>query len=311
MFTALFFTVRAMRESKLVDNKSYVVPSLMGKKVEEAKELASLRGFTIIESEVKIPDEQYAEGQIIRQSPSAGIKGKQGDKITVVVSSGSDHTTVPDLIGKSLKDAMEAAEGADLILNDPIYMTSELPDGQIINQDPAPEASVFKNDPLTIWISGQEDLSVDMPQITGMTLETAIDTAVAGGFELIRIYPVTPENSDQEGKVIRQTPSVGMSVAKGTAAELFIGRSFLGDFTSDIAVNVDIKEAEKNVVIAAKIGENLEMVLYSAVMPVGDQQSISFTAYLPVSGEYPCIVYINGEKVRETPAVFTVRKAAQ
>lgn len=310
LFATLFFTVRAMQESKLINSKNYVVPSLEGKRVEEAKDLASLRGFTVVESDVKLPDERYAEGLIIRQTPTAGTPGKEGDSITVVVSSGSDYTTVPDLTGLSLKEAMEALTEAELNLNDPIYMASELPDGQVFNQDPVPQASVFKDDTITIWISGQENMSIDMPQLIGMTTETAVDSIIAGGFKMIRTYPITPETSDQEGKIIRQSPSAGMSVSKDTVVEIYVGRAFLGDFAADVAVNVDIKDTEKTVVVAAQIADNLETVVYSGLLPVGDQQAVSFTAYLPLSGEYACNVYINGEKVRSSTAIFTKRKAA-
>lgn len=309
LFSALFFTVRAMQESKLINNKNFVVPALLGKRVEEAKELAALRGFNVVESDVKLPDEQYAEGLIIKQTPSAGTSGKKGDSITVVVSSGSDYTVVPDLKGKSLQDAMEAVSEADLKLNDPIYMASELPDGQIFNQDPVPETSVFKDDAITIWISGQEDMSIDMPQLIGMTKEEAIDSIIAEGFNMIRIYPITPESGEQENEVVKQAPSASMSVAKGTTVELYVGRAFLGDFAADFAVNVDIADTEKTVLVAAQIADNIETVLYSGTLPVGDQQAVSFTAYLPLSGEYTCNVYINGEKVKSSTAVFAKRKA--
>ncbi len=306
MFTALFFTVRAMRESKLIDGQNYVIPSLQGKKISEAKELASLRGFTLLESDTRMPSDQYAEGLIISQSPLSGVKGKAGDKITVVVSSGSDHTVVPNFVGMTLQDAILEASEAGLRLSDPVYMASDLPDGQIFNQDPIADTAAYRNDQVNIWISGQQDMNIDVPQLTSQALDAAIDEVIGRGFEKVLVYPTTPESSEQENLIIRQNPTSGMSVSKSVPIELYVGRSFLGNYAADIAFNVDIKDSEKTIVVTAQLSEKLETVLYSSLLPVGDQQSVSFTAYLNVSGEYPCIVYINGEKVRTSNAVFSM-----
>ncbi len=308
MFTALFFTVRAMNESSLIEIRDYVIPSFKGKKLAEAKELAALRGFTIFESETRMPSDEYAEGVIISQTPGSGIKGKEGDRITVVVSSGSDHTTVPNFIGMSLQEALLEAGEAKLQLDEPVYMASELPDGQIFNQDPAPDTAAYKNDIVSIWISGQQDKNIDMPQLIGQTFEAAIDAAIGEGFEKLLIFPTTPENSEQENMILRQNPTASMRVLKSTPVELYVGRTFLGNYAADIAFNVDIEDAEKTIVVTAQLSENLEIVLYTAVLPVGKQQSVSFTGYLNVIGEYPCNVYINGEKLRTSNVVFSVTK---
>ena len=306
MFTALFFTVQAMRESKLIDSKDYVIPSFQGKKFSEAKELASLRGFILVESDTRMPSEQYDEGVIISQTPGSGVKGKVGDKITVVVSSGSDHTSVPSFIGMTLQEAMLAAEDASVKLSDPVYMASDLPDGQIFNQDPVAETSVYKNDIINIWISGQQNLNIEMPQLKDQSLDAAIDAVIGRGFEKVLVYPMTPESAAQENMIMKQAPSSGMSVSKNTPVELYVGRTFLGNYAADIAFNVDVKDAEKNVIVTAQLSEKLETVLYSAILPVGDQQSVSFTGYLNVSGEYPVSVYLNGEKIRSSKAVFSM-----
>lgn len=311
MFTALFFTVRAMRESKLIESKSFVIPSLLGKKTEEAEELAKLRGF-IIEEASRMPSDQYAEGTIINQTPSGGTKSSEGATISVTVSSGSDHVTVPNLVGMNLPAAIELAMENDLKLAEPIYMASDKPDGQIISQDPVADTSIFKDDVVEVWVSGQQDMNIDMPQFVGHTLTFALDEIKSLGLKNVRIYPVTPDPKDaakdvKEENVMRQAPTAGMNVNKSAQVELYVCRTFLGSYASDIAFNVDVTDKDKSVVVTAKLDECTEIVLYAATLPVGAQQSVSFTGYLPQGGEYTCIAYVEGEPVRTSTSVFSLR----
>lgn len=307
MFTALFFTVRAMRESKLIESKSFVIPALLGKKMDEAQTLAKLRGF-VIEEASRMPSDQYPEGFIINQSPSSGTKSNEGATISVTVSSGSDHVVVPNLVGMTLPAAIELAMENDLQLADPIYMASDKPDGQIISQDPVADTSIFKDDVIEVWVSGQQDLNVDMPQFIGHTLTFALGEVKNLGLTTVRIYPITPESKEaEEESIVRQNPTSGMNVNKNALVELYVCRTFLGSYASDIAFNVDIVEKDRSVVVTAKLDECTEIVLYAATLPVGAQQSVSFTGYLPQGGEYTCIAYVDGEPVRTNPSVFSLR----
>ena len=73
--------------------------------VSEAETLAKLRGFALEVLEYR-GSEEFEEGQIIFQTPIVGTKGNEGDVIQVVVSSGSDYETVPNLVGLSVQDAI-------------------------------------------------------------------------------------------------------------------------------------------------------------------------------------------------------------
>ena len=63
----------------------------------------------------------------------------------------------------------------------------------------------------------------------------------------------------------------------------------------------------RNVIVTAKVDEDVEMVLYETTLQPGLQQPVSFTAYLRTGGEYECIVYVGGEEYRRTTAKFMLR----
>lgn len=135
LFTALFFIARSVREDKgFTAATEYIIPTVTNKKLEEAIGIAQLRGFEISVDEYKPSD--IDEGTVLEQSPAAGTNAKHGDIISVTVSSGSDYVTVPELIGRTLQDATDLVWGMDLQLGVPQYVTSDLPYGQIVRQEP-------------------------------------------------------------------------------------------------------------------------------------------------------------------------------
>lgn len=308
LFTTMFFIARAMRDDENVSNGEYVVPTLVGKQVSEAETLAKLRGFALEVLEYR-GSEEFEEGQIIFQTPIVGTKGNEGDVIQVVVSSGSDYETVPNLVGLSVQDAIAQMQDVDLNLGTIEYGKSSLPDGQIFRQEPVAETDTFAGDVVDIWVSGTPGGNSEMPSLVAkpMLLDEAIAALQEAKFARIWVHPETPDTLCTEDTVLRQSPSANVTVPSAVTVELWVCRTDLGPYCSDIVFNIDVTDTEKPVIVTAKIAEGVEMVLYETTLPVGLQQPVSFTAYLRTGGEYECTVYVGGEEYRRTTARFALR----
>lgn len=308
LFATMFFIARAMRDDENVSNGEYVVPTLLGKQVSEAETLAKLRGFALEVLEYR-GSEEFEEGQIIFQTPIVGTKGNEGDVIQVVVSSGSDYETVPNLVGLSVQDAIAQMQDVDLNLGTIEYGKSSLPDGQIFRQEPVAETDTFAGDVVDIWVSGTPGGNSEMPSLVAkpMLLDEAIAALQEAKFARIWVHPETPDTLCTEDTVLRQSPSANVTVPSAVTVELWVCRTDLGPYCSDIVFNIDVTDTEKPVIVTAKIAEGVEMVLYETTLPVGLQQPVSFTAYLRTGGEYECTVYVGGEEYRRTTARFALR----
>lgn len=306
LFAALFFSVRAFRDAR-EEASGFVVPTLLNKKLSEATELAKLRGFSLEVQGYKASDTCPA-GSIISQTPGSGTRGKEGDIIIVVVSTGSDTAVVPPLTNMPLQDALDALGNVDLkaSIN---YMTSDRPEGTVIRQDPAAETELFFGDTVSIWVSGQEDNTITMPSVTGKSFEEAVELIQGNGFTRIFVRFDTPTDGTTvaEETVYKQSPASAMNVSIGTSAEIWVNRSYRGEYSADIARNLDNAESEKSVMVTAKLSDSLEIVLYQGILPVGLQQPISFTAYLRVEGEYICTFYVDGVEVKSMKVQFSKR----
>lgn len=308
LFATMFFIARAMRDDENVSNGEYVVPTLVGKQVSEAETLAKLRGFALEVLEYR-GSEEFEEGQIIFQMPIVGTKGNEGDVIQVVVSSGSDYETVPNLVGLSVQDAIAQMQDVDLNLGTIEYGKSSLPDGQIFRQEPVAETDTFAGDVVDIWVSGTPGGNSEMPSLVAkpMLLDEAIAALQEAKFARIWVHPETPVTLCTEDTVLRQSPSANVTVPSAVTVEIWVCRTDLGPYCSDIVFNIDVTDTEKPVIVTAKIAEGVEMVLYETTLPVGLQQPVSFTAYLRTGGEYECTVYMGGEEYRRTTARFALR----
>lgn len=75
------------------------------------KELTAL-GIKVIKKETD--SDTYTEGIIVKQIPAEGTELAEGDEITLYVSAGTKNTVVPDVVGKTLDEAIVIIERNNL-----------------------------------------------------------------------------------------------------------------------------------------------------------------------------------------------------
>lgn len=308
LFTALFFIARSVNEDQGdAPAAEYIIPNVKAKKLEEAKGVAELRGFELNVDEYRSSDEE--EGTVLEQTPAAGTAAKQGDSISVIVSSGNNYVTVPDLAGKYLQEANDIVWGVELEIGTTQYVTSDLPYGQIVRQEPIAGTDTFAGDVIDVWISGIPGKANNMPGVTDMELNKAIDVLHEEGFKKIRIRTVQPEAQiAAEGFVVAQNPTAGISTPEDAVVEISVCRAQLGNYAADVAFNLDITAQQSIVVVTAKLEEGLELIIYETTLSAGTQQSVSFTAFMEKGGQYECNVYVDGVQVRNGQIGFDYRR---
>jgi serine/threonine-protein kinase len=92
-------------------------------------------------------------GQVIRQSPSAGSEIPRGSTVTIVVSEGEERATIPNVIGKERREAVEALRAEGLV---PVVEESETEVeaqiGRVTDQFPPPGNEVEPGTEVTIVV---------------------------------------------------------------------------------------------------------------------------------------------------------------
>jgi serine/threonine-protein kinase len=126
------------------------VPVLVGFQAAMAEQQIRAAGFQPSVSEVS---DSAPEGQVIRQTPTAGSKIEPGSTVSIVVSEGEESAKVPNVIGKLRPDAVTALREAGL---DPTVseQETEVPSkvGKVTDQFPPPSSEVEPGTSVTIVV---------------------------------------------------------------------------------------------------------------------------------------------------------------
>ena len=244
--------------------EEYEVPSLLGKTVEEvlADEDFTSR-FTLETSGTQFSDE-YAQGEIMDQSPEGGRtkKGPKGELhvITVVVSQGPQTDEMPDLLNYNRTSAEGLLKNMDLDLNIVIEeeFSDEIEADHVISTDPVKDTLLKKGDTVTLVMSkGKEIKTVTIINYVGMSLDEA--RGQLGGL----VYGGSTEVEDESapGTILDQSLSVGDEVEEGTEITFIVSKGIPDQPTEpgSITKTFDLPEGEGTVDVQILVGDQVQL----------------------------------------------------
>lgn len=101
-------------------------------------------------------------GRVVGQLPAPGMLTARGQDVRLLVSTGvrEENTWLPDLSGLGFEHARAYARSAGLIVSRVQTRTSELPEGTVLEQSPAPYADVAVGSPVTLTVARSAELFV-------------------------------------------------------------------------------------------------------------------------------------------------------
>ncbi|MBV9412808.1 MAG: Stk1 family PASTA domain-containing Ser/Thr kinase [Acidimicrobiia bacterium] len=132
-------------------------------------------------------------------------------------SSSAADVAVPTVIGKNVDDATAAlkAQGLDPKVTN---VDNDAPAGQVVDQDPKPEAKAHKGDTVTISVS-KGPPQVTVSDEVGKNIDDATNDLEQLGLTVVQ----RAQNSDRpQGEVLAQDPQPGTQVAKNSTVTLTV-----------------------------------------------------------------------------------------
>jgi serine/threonine-protein kinase len=194
------------------------VPDVTGKKVEIAKSLLEGRGFRMYE-ETAISDPSVPDGTVSKQDPVPGSKVRKG--WTVKVWPNSAGAEVPNMKNLPLAQATVVLQQAGLKLGQVIMQPSDTveKDG-VISSNPVFGLKVSKDSQVDLIVSAGAG-EVAVPSVRGWGRSRAQEMIKQAGLNVGSVRYIYDEEQDP-GLVIRQDPSPGSKVAKGSNVNLSI-----------------------------------------------------------------------------------------
>ncbi|NRQ49057.1 Stk1 family PASTA domain-containing Ser/Thr kinase [Aeromicrobium stalagmiti] len=191
------------------------VTDVSGRSVDSATQVLTNAGFVVGE-QTQQTSAEVDEGDVIETDPSAGTQVDEGSTVNLIVSSGPDQVTIPELSNYSYSDAKQLLEDQGLKVKKQTQDSSEAKD-TVLNSNPPANTAVDVGSTVTLIVSKGQ---VDVPNLVGMDVEDAKSTLDDLGLK----YEVTedPASTSPENQVTAQSIAEGTKVAPGTSIRLTV-----------------------------------------------------------------------------------------
>ncbi len=166
--------------------RTLTIPDVEGKSLNDAIIMLEARGLVVMP-----PHEQFsstvAAGTVLNQMPYAGATVKSGRRVYLTVSKGAEVTTMPDLRGRSVREARLTLLRIGVQLGNVMYeFHDSVPPECIIAQSLPPGSNVSSDAMPNVTVS-QGPMAVSVPELIGIQLTEARRLIVSRGLEVGQI----------------------------------------------------------------------------------------------------------------------------
>lgn len=168
-------------------------------------------------------DATVEKGYVISQSVDDGTAITKDTAITIVISSGKEMTSVPNVVNYEDSQATTLLEEAGLKVTHGYAYDDNVEKDHVISSDPVAGTEVEEGSTVKIIISnGKEQKTVPVPKLEGMSEADA----AAKLTELNLVGAPTYEYSDtvKEGQVISQDPAVNTEVNEQSTVSYVVSK---------------------------------------------------------------------------------------
>ena len=134
------------------ETKTGTVPNVVKMTQADAQAAIIAAGFKV-GSITEGSSDEVTEGRVISQSVVSGTKMDQGKTIDLVVSTGSDAPTVPNVVGSDFEDAQETLEALGYVVKEETQYHATVAEGNVASQSVAANTKAAKGTTITLYVS--------------------------------------------------------------------------------------------------------------------------------------------------------------
>jgi beta-lactam-binding protein with PASTA domain len=200
-----------------------IVPALQGMSMKQAEQVCGRDKLRVALAGTR-NSEEVPEGYILQQSPRQGESLKEGRTIKVITSTGPKTEAVPDLSGKTVREAELQLEGIGLARGRIVRVYSDAPgpDNSVLTESPAAGSRLPRGTAvdLLIGLRGEPKIFV-MPNLVGRDLPFVRDKLERMGFNVVRVV-ARRGGSRFPNTIISQKPEPGSQIKEGDTIELVV-----------------------------------------------------------------------------------------
>lgn len=157
----------SLRRTEAAEKGRITIPSLVGTVYHPSAIPAGLSSHLHYRQDTTLP-----EGTVLSQSPSAGVRTRQGGELDLVLSTKHAGVRLPDVVGFSREDALRVIDALGLSCEITTEVQESQGAGTVLATYPEAGTLVFPAEGVTIVICQNKTVSV--PNVVGMPLNEAI-----------------------------------------------------------------------------------------------------------------------------------------
>ncbi len=195
------------------------VPTVAGLTEEQAKKAIS--DADLIYQRTEAADATVPKGSAVSSDPTAGTQVEKESTVTVTISSGPASTTVPNVAGKSVDDAVAALQAAGLKVdpNQTQDNNPSFPAGQVTGTNPAADSPVDTGATVTLSVSTG---NVTVPNVVG---KPQAEATQALNDSNLQVNTTEVESPQPAGTVVAQDKAPDTLVKQRTVVNLQIAKA--------------------------------------------------------------------------------------
>ncbi len=205
------------------------LPEVKGLSFDTAKKELENIGLTV--TSTTVPSSEVSKGNVVSITDVDGNELNTGDEleegttVILLISSGDNGSSVPDVTGLSQAEAKVTLENSGFVVDITESGSDSVEAGNVISQNPTAGSSAESGSTVILVISNGKGSvsagSITVPDLKGMTEQAAKTALTASG---LSFTSVTEENSDTvaAGLVMSQSPTAGSTVEEGSSVDFVL-----------------------------------------------------------------------------------------
>jgi serine/threonine-protein kinase len=200
------------------------VPNVVGLTYEEAKNKLDDAGLEGLEGDIRY-DPSKPIGTVLDQNPPGEQIVKDGRRIYLIISGGEQLYDVPNLIGRTLREAKFILAQRNLIAQEVEFKPSvQYPAGTVLLQLEQAGTKVKKGTKIGVVVSaGMESGDIKVPDVTGKNIEEAKKLILQSRLTVGKIS-YQPTTNVSVNSVIDQYPKGNSMAKENQRVDLFVNK---------------------------------------------------------------------------------------
>ncbi len=220
----LFFLFDAWIMPAIVHSRAEIqIPDVSKIPFDKAAEILDAAGLNAIDAGTA-PNAKVREGNVLYQNPPAGAIVREGRNVYLTMSGGEQKLVMPNLRGRSLRDAKITLERLELRVGMVAFDISDLPAETVVSQSVPAGRTLKANRSIDLVVSMGKDMKqLDVPYLVGLKIADAQKLLAENGLKLGKVvYKADPDYSPNT--IIAQSPSAGDKVDPNMPIDITVVR---------------------------------------------------------------------------------------